>query len=305
MSYKLSYSGETTDEAITMALEQQKNILKIPNLESDINTNANKITTLENNITSIKNDINILEKDIASLGDPNVLCNLLYPINSIYTAGNSSLNPNNLFPGTVWEQITLENSAENYINNYFGTTNLTISTFSDGSKWVPLVLQTNAGTNLFNSTTALQSNVTGKISNLYLLKNKTHDIFKDANGYYEFYLEYSTCKQRWKQTSNPTTTSNAVQGYIAVNCSTTANSWGGLSISSSSTSCYLDGTPGVTNWHYAVCNYTAYQDGIPSDSSSTYCYLYVRVPSLETRNILANDYNLLTYLGVAYWKRVS
>ena len=304
MAYTLAYSGETTDEAITIALEQENNILKIPQLESDINKNANKITTLENNIISIRNDIEILENDIAGLGDPNVLCNLLYPVNSIYTAGNSTLNPNNLFPGTVWEQVTLENAENTYINNYFGTTNLTVQTFSDGSKWVPLVLQTDAKTNLFNSTTALQSTASGKISNLYLLKNKTHDIFK-ANSYYEFYLEYSTCKQRWKQMSNPTTTSNAVQGYIAVNVSTTANSWGGLALSSSSTSCYLDGTPGNTNWHYAVCNYTAYQDGIPSDSSSTYCYLYVRVPSLESGNILSNDYNLLTYLGVSYWRRVS
>lgn len=305
MAYTLSYSGEQSDEALTIALDNESNILKIPQIESDIQTNANRITSLNNDIEVVRNNISILETDIESLGDPNVLCNLLYPVNSIYTAGNSTLNPNTLFPGTTWEQITLDNTAEVYVNNYFGTTNLTVSTFSDGSKWVPLVLQTNAGSNLFNSTTALQSTTSGKMSNLYLLKNKTHDIFKDANGYYEFYLEYSTCKQRWKQTSNPTTTSNSVTGYLPVSISTTANSWGGLAISSSTTSCYLDGTPGSTNWHYAVCNYTKYENGIPSDSSSTYCYLYVRVPSLETDNILSNDYNLLTYLGVTYWKRVS
>ena len=29
---------------------------------------------------------------------------------------------------------------EDYVNNYFGTTNLQVLTFADGSKWVPLVI---------------------------------------------------------------------------------------------------------------------------------------------------------------------
>ena len=304
MAYQLDYTGTKVDELLDFANNYDNISIQLSGIESNIALNADKITDINSSINQINTNLQNLQNKIDNF-DASSIINTLYPIGSIYTAGNSTMNPNNLFINTTWTQITLENIAEAYVNNYFGTTDLTISTFSDGTKWVPLVIQTNAGSNLFNSTTALQSATAGKMSNLYLLKNKTHDIFKDKNGYYEFYLEYSTCKQRWRQQSNPTKTSDSVTGYVPVSITTTANSWGGLALSSTTSSCYLDGTPGSTNWHYAVCNYTAYQSGIPSDSSSTYCYLYVRVPSLETGNILANDYNLLTYLGVSYWKRVS
>ena len=297
MSYQLSYTGQQSNEALTIALEQEQNIKNISSIENSISVNANQITILNNNISTLTNKIN-------NLISTTELCKLLYPINSIYTAA-SGINPNTLFPGTTWEKIEYNTIAKNYVNTYFGTTDLDIITMSDNSKWIPLVLQDNAGTNLFNSTTALQSNVQGKISNLYIL-NKTHDILKDSAGYYEFYLEFSDCQQRWKQKSNPITTSNAVTDYMAVSVSTTGNSWGGLNKSTQTSSCFLDGTPGNTNWHYAVCNYSNYSGGTPGAAgTSTYCQLYIRVPSLEQSNILANDLNLLSYLGTTYWKRVS
>jgi hypothetical protein len=43
---------------------------------------------------------------------------------------------------------------------------------------------------------------------------------------------------------------------MTVSVSAIGNSWGGLSKSTSTGNCFLDGTPGNTNWHYAVCNYT-------------------------------------------------
>ena len=36
MAYTLSYSGEQSDEALTIALNNESNILKIPSIENDI-----------------------------------------------------------------------------------------------------------------------------------------------------------------------------------------------------------------------------------------------------------------------------
>lgn len=307
MAYTLSYSGEQSDEALTIALDNESNILKIPQIESDIQTNANKITSLNNDIISLESEIN-------KWNDPLTLCNILYPINSIYTC-NGSINPNNLFPGSSWEEINEDERDITYINNYFGTTDLTVITRDDNTKWVPLVLHNINGGNQYYSTVAeaLHCDTDGKISNLYLFQ-QTHDIFKDSLGYYEFILEYPELNnyQRWKQTSNPVTTYDAVSNYTPIHISWTKDNWGGMARQNSSintkTSCLLSGGIGTANWWYALCSYANYQGGIPGPNSTvvtTFIYFYVRVPQLESANILTNDYNLLKYLGVTYWKRVG
>ena len=113
---------------------------------------------------------------------------------------DGSINPNNLFPGTSWQLINTINDKD-YVNNYFGTSNLNVVTWTDGSKWVPLVLHNaTGGTTVYASAAeALKCTNANKISNLYLFQRE-HNIFKDKSGFYEFILEYPGLNnyQRWK-----------------------------------------------------------------------------------------------------------
>ena len=185
MAYISQYSGEEIDNYINSIIEH----------ESDINN----ISTLENNVYNQINDLNTVINNF----NATEICNILYPVGSIYTAGNENINPNTLFPNTTWELTEATNDTD-YVNNYFGTTNLKVITWTDGSKWIPLVSHNvNSGNNVYASKAeALQCATEGKISNLYIL-NKTHDILKNSNGAYEFILEYPSLNNynRWRQTS--------------------------------------------------------------------------------------------------------
>lgn len=120
------------------------------------------------------------------------------------------------------------------------------------------------------------------------------------NKYYEFLLTYScnsgkftnTKYNRWLQTNNPmkeqksdTTDGAAVaDGYEGIVTTLgTGNYWGGLNLSTASSTCLLDGSVGHGNWFYAVGVYknkwyNTY--GIPTSSaagdSARECILFIR-----------------------------
>lgn len=300
MAYQSAHTGQQINNGLVLSFEQENNINNIPNLITIANNNANLLTQLEISINALNNPLQV--------------CNILYPVGAIYTAGNDSINPNEMFPGTTWSLI---NNIEdtNYVNSYFGTTNLQVITWSDGSKWVPLVLHnvTN-GTTVYSSVAqALNCATTNKISNLYLFQ-QPHDIFKDKNGFYEFILEYPSLNNynRWKQRSNPVLTYDCVANYIPIHIPWMDNYWGGISRNnfslSSTTDTFLSGGQNTGNWWYAICSFQGYQGGIPGPNSTvitTWTKFYVRVPQLEEENFLTDDYNLLKYLGCKYWKRVN
>ena len=58
---------------------------------------------------------------------------------------------------------------------------------------------------------------------------------------------------------------------------------------------------------YCIGPYKLNGDGIPGPAANVtgQILLYVRVPSLEKSNIVANEKNLLTRLGCKFWRRLA
>lgn len=125
--------------------------------------------------------------------------------------------------------------------------------------WVQLFYHNSkSGTVLFSSDKKefLKCNTGDKISNLYLL-----ELFRGKDGKFELLLEYEsggTSYNRWKQTSNFTT--QPIDGYEAIQCSWTNSYWGGLELSTSS-STWVDGSVNHTNWYYAIGAKVNYSTG--------------------------------------------
>ena len=98
---------------------------------------------------------------------------------------------------------------------------------------------------------------------------------------YEFLLEYPSLGKynRWRQTSNPLLASQSVSGYSPISIQMSGNNWGGLSLSSTKgTSTIIDGSPGSTDWYYAIGQQAVYQGGIPAnDPSVQEVYLWIRI----------------------------
>lgn len=299
MAYQMNYTGNEADNGLSIAFSEKNNINLIPTVINKVNANIDLLDELE--------------AAIATLNNPLEVCNTLYPIGALYM-NDGNINPNNLFPGTSWQLINTINDKD-YINNYFGTSNLDVVTWTDGSKWVPLVLHNaTGGTTVYASAAeALQCTNSNKISNLYLFQRE-HNIFKDKSGFYEFILEYPGLNnyQRWKQRSNPVLTYDAVANYIPIHIPWTAQYWGGMarhsaSISSAS-STFLSGSINHGNWYYALCSFVNYSSGGipgPGDFYSGWVKFYVRVSQLEEENFLTDDFNLLKHFGVKYWRRIG
>ena len=248
--------------------------------------------------------------------NPIKACNVIYPVGSIFKAIDG-VDPNVLYPSTTWSLID-DSSDNDIVNNYFNTTDLTVETANDGSKWVPLYIYDATAKALYTSyTEALQCKTLGKLSHLYLLQGN-HELFKNNNGEYEFRLEYPALmtsaglgKQRWRQKSNPLETYDTVTGYVPIEIDYTQNNWGGLSLHNVSittnTTCLLSGSQASASWMYCIGPYKLNNDGIPGPTANVtgQILLYIRVPSLEKSNIVSNEKNLLTRLGCKFWRRLA
>jgi hypothetical protein len=103
------------------------------------------------------------------------------------------------------------------------------------------------------------------------------DTYKNTDGKYRLrYLDTGDSATAgrfndWRQTSNFTTTSNSVSGYEAVSVYDTGSSWGGLCVNGYNSFSRFDGSPGSTNWWFAIATIYSTWDG-------------GRIPGLNTTN---------------------
>ena len=164
----------------------------------------------------------------------------------------------------------------------------------------------NGANGLFNSSNA-KSNKTSKNSYSALIELETNEAKYKLSSKFEFLLMYDTSLtdrtfkanryNRWTQTKNPVTTTEGVDRWtqtknpvtttegvdLGVNLTdiklTGGKTFGGLAISTTSTSCFLNGDLS-SSWYFAVGTYTKWNSGIPADNSATatsQCMLLVRV----------------------------
>ena len=163
--------------------------------------------------------------------------------------------------------------------------------YKGGAYWKCLLYQNINGANgLFNSSNA-KSNKTSKNSYSALIELETNEAKYKLSSKFEFLLMYDTSLtdrtfkanryNRWTQTKNPVTTTEGVD--LGVNLTdiklTGGKTFGGLAISTTSTSCFLNGDLS-SSWYFAVGTYTKWNSGIPADNSATatsQCMLLVRV----------------------------
>lgn len=120
------------------------------------------------------------------------------------------------------------------------------------------------------------------------------DVFKGNDDKFEFLLEYPQLSgyNRWKQSEKPQdeniangNTDATATGYEAISISWSDNYWGGLTLSTSS-STYIDGSVGSGYWCYAIGTKVPYQTGMPSSNSSVSgsVDLWVRIDDYLDKN---------------------
>ena len=124
------------------------------------------------------------------------------------------------------------------------------------------------------------SNTVDKYSVLGNMEN-----YKNSDTW-EYLLQYPdvslTAYNRWSQTSNPVTTNNSITGYNPISISWTGNGWGGIALGTSYA--FIDGSPGNSNWWYAIGAKNGYQGGIPGPNSiiASTVNLWSRIDNLTT-----------------------
>lgn len=124
----------------------------------------------------------------------------------------------------------------------------------------------NEGRNVFTPNNVLHN----ENADTYSILDKLDDL-RYSNSNYEFILEYPTESVRaynwFVQTSNPTK-STTITGYYHIWLNMISNNWGGLARSTSSNSCFIDGSPNANTYFYAIGCYNAWQNGIPAETGA-------------------------------------
>ena len=127
-----------------------------------------------------------------------------------------------------------------------------------------------------------QSNIDNPNADKYSQLFKLNSNFL-INGEYVFkmYMPDDGTTNIWAQTHNPfedAPYAATVPGYRAISIDSSANSWGGLSLSDG-TSSFIDGNPLNTNWFYPIGSSAAWNGGIPAHLSTgiPILELYIKV----------------------------
>lgn len=161
--------------------------------------------------------------------------------------------------------------------------------------WKCLLYQNINGTNgLFNSSNA-KNNKTSKDSYSALVELETNEAKYKLSSKFEFLLMYDTSLtdrtfkanryNRWTQTTNPLSVTENISGTTNLGANlldiklTGGKTFGGLAISTSSSSCFLNGDLS-SSWYFAVGTYSKWNNGMPADSNGVaacQCMLLVRV----------------------------
>ena len=98
------------------------------------------------------------------------------------------------------------------------------------------------------------SNPGNPLADKFSILQETEHFF--MGGKFTFKLVYpsygSSVTNIWEQTSNPITTSESVSGYSAISIGHSGNYWGGMARSSQTSTTFMDGSIGHSNWYMAV-----------------------------------------------------
>lgn len=177
----------------------------------------------------------------------------------------------------------------------------------DGSVWARVFYHNcHGGTVLFTSLSECRNTQTeDKYSRLAFI-----DEFRGEDGKFEFMLRYPTDTDkynRWKQLNNPcdeyverTSTGEGVaEGYEPIHIDWSVQYWGGLTRQNSSetsvSSCYLSGSVGHSNWHYAIGATSTHGNGIPTANSSTAndVEIWIRIDNafIDRKNICPTSFD--------------
>lgn len=141
---------------------------------------------------------------------------------------------------------------------------------SDGGGWTLVFNHNIAGGYFANAADVPSKNAGVPTSNLYSILNRLDD-FK-ANGRYIFKINWPGYAPRniWVQTTNPTI-DQALGGYVGLSINATDSNWKGLerNCAVGCGSSFIDGSVGVSNWHYAIGSYAPYGTpaGIPTTTT--------------------------------------
>ena len=162
--------------------------------------------------------------------------------------------------------------------------NLETKTLSDGSKWLK-VFYHDCSTGTWFSTVDTINFVNDTYR--YNLMNCLEMFKRHESSKYEFLLEYpelgDNYTNRWSQTSNPTTTYNAVSGYTAISIKVSKNFKGmALTDSTTTASTWMDGQVGNSTWWFALGAKKVYQNnGFPGPDSTIVkkVKLWMRIPN--------------------------
>ena len=175
--------------------------------------------------------------------------------------------------------------------------------------WI-LVFRHNVTFGYFSKNDVLKCNKPGK----YSILGRIDDF--EIDNKYEFLLEYPELNglyNRWTQTSNPAK-STEVEGYNEISASFKDNNWIGLTLSTSTDRCFIDGANG--SWFFAIGQYNKWEYGeiagpYPSNKPNTN-YLFYEVSlweriSLKTFNSLVSgsckyedNINLLVLFSIQF-----
>lgn len=148
--------------------------------------------------------------------------------------------------------------------------------------WVEVFYHNNrTGTVLFSNANDWAEAKSTDSEDKYSILGQLEKFRTNTSQKFEFLLEYDNSSlsgkyNRWKQSANPLETSIAngtatadivsALGYEDVHIDWTGNSWKGMA-KSTSTSTFIDGSPGNSNWWYAIGAKGVYQGGIPGVNS--------------------------------------
>lgn len=139
---------------------------------------------------------------------------------------------------------------------------------SDGG-WTLLLRQTRPY--LFTLKEAYLKNENSPTATDYSILNKL-ELFR-GQGYFTFSFIWAgiAANHIWVQKTNPTV-NQPVSGYMPIDITYSGSSWGGVerNCAIACSNSFIDGSVGISNWHYAIASFIDYSSGeIPAYYSGT------------------------------------
>ena len=161
---------------------------------------------------------------------------------------------------------------------------------TDGGGWTRVFYHDITGGYWAGDGDSIERSVAEPLAERYSILSRI-EAFRSADGSFEMRINWPdtglTSRNIWRQSSNPAT--DPIAGYEAIDVEYTDNFWGGLEYNSLSSSSFIDGSVGVSQWYYAIGSTVAWSDppGIPAHN----------VPSPRVAVWVRPDDEVVTVLG--------